>query len=180
MSPVVISKITVVICLVVLPFLQAVAQMPASSDSIEKQITFIRSGYQKINTAGKQLRVKETDIEGESTEGGTMKKYYLKDSLRKVVATYYGETGQLTIEYYFISPGRYFIFEKESSYKNPLFSGKVVIASVNEQRYYFYNGKLIRWLDNKRTIKNKAQMEEKQVALLKDIEEDFGKEIPLR
>ncbi len=60
------------------------------------------------------------------------------------MAKFYGETGQAREEYYFWDDRLFFVLRVESRYDKPL-SGKVV--SKSEERFYFADDALIRWLD---------------------------------
>ena len=72
-----------------------------SSDSINLQVKRIRAEFQRINSPATKYKVVTEDIEGESTEGAELKKYYTGSALRKATVVYYGEMGRLNVEYYF-------------------------------------------------------------------------------
>jgi hypothetical protein len=62
----------------------------------------------------------------------------------KMVATYLGESGKASEEYYFWDGKLIFVLRTEFRYDKPL-SGKV--TAKTENRFYFGNDKLIRWID---------------------------------
>ena len=64
----------------------------------------------------------------------------------KLVVNHYGEMGSTLEEYYYSDSKLIFVFEKVSHYNKPM-SGKVV--RTVENRYYFDNENLIRWIDEK-------------------------------
>ena len=80
---------------------------------------------------------------GFSAEGGTLVAFYEGDALRKLVATYLGESGKASEEYYFWDGQLFFVFRTDSTYDKPF--GTVV--RTDENRYYFANARMIRWID---------------------------------
>lgn len=56
---------------------------------------------------------------------------------------YYGESGRALEEYYYRDGKLIFVYRKDSSYNKPM-SGRVV--RVEEDRFYFNDGQLIRWV----------------------------------
>jgi hypothetical protein len=67
----------------------------------------------------------------------------IPDGLRKLVAKVYGEIGQAREEYYFWDDRLFFVLRVKLRYDKPF--GKVV--SKPEERFYFADDALIRWLD---------------------------------
>jgi hypothetical protein len=114
----------------------------ASGDSIES----IRAHYASINKNIKRYRKVEKDADGYSTEGGTITAYFDGDSIKKIAGHFYGEIGRADEDYYYWDDQLIFVFRKESTYDRPL-SGKVV--ATKESRFYFENGRMIRWLNEK-------------------------------
>jgi len=62
----------------------------------------------------------------------------------KIAATFFGETGRSTEEYYYWDGKLIFVFRREARYDKPL-SGKIV--ATKESRLYFKDDKMIRWID---------------------------------
>lgn len=117
----------------------------------EKAIRAIRVRYAAINRGLKHYTKVRRELSGYSSEGGSLEGYFSASSLRKIVATYYGETGNAVEEYYFWNRRLFFVFRKESRYDQPLGSQVLksppgTVKSVMESRFYFSNGKLIHWL----------------------------------
>jgi hypothetical protein len=112
----------------------------------EGAINNIRRQYSAINKlAARHKRVKK-ELSGFSLEGGQLVAYFDGPAIAKMVATHYGEMGRTSEEYYYSSGKLIFVFEKVFHYNKPM-SGKVV--RTVENRYYFDNDNLIRWIDEK-------------------------------
>ena len=77
-------------------------------------------------------------------EGGESVAYFDRTAIVKIVATHFGEGGKTIEEYYYENAKLIFVFERVSHYDRPL-SGRVV--STAENRFYFKDGNLIRWID---------------------------------
>jgi hypothetical protein len=121
----------------------------------------IRQHYAQINSsAAKYKRVKK-ELSGFSAEGGELVAYFHGPSVMKMVATYFGESGKASEEYYFWDGKLIFVLRKDHRYNKPL-SGKII--STKEDRFYFSNDKLIRWIDEnaKEVASDKPEYAEKQ------------------
>lgn len=115
-----------------------------ADSTMDEQVKTIRSRYDAVEKSLGRCRQVKRDLPDESTEGGELKAYFSDQSLRKLVAKFYGEAGQAREEYYFWDERLFFVLRSESRYDKPL-SGKV--KSKSEERFYFANDALIRWLD---------------------------------
>jgi hypothetical protein len=124
--------------------LVAVAQLQAGDLSVEEKIKAIRTRYNQIEKNLGHCRQVKRDLPDESTEGGELTAYFSGQSLRKMSAKFYGETGRALEEFYFWQDRLIFVLRVESRYDKPL-SG--VVRSKSEERFYFDDGVLIRWLD---------------------------------
>jgi len=118
------------------------------TDDTTKIIESIRKQYKIINAGQTKYRLLEKDLTGESTEGGYIAAFNDQQSLRKLIVTYYGETGKVIKEYYFNHNDLFFAFVKEYHYVKPIDQPGSKVASVKEDRYYFFNNKMIRWLQS--------------------------------
>lgn len=107
-------------------------------------IQTIRRQYATINRHAAKYRKFKEELSGFSAEGGELLAYLNGSSIVKISATFYGELGRATDEFYYSNDKLIFIFRKQSFYRRPL-SGKIVRTSEN--RYYFKDDKLIRWID---------------------------------
>ena len=130
------------------------ASMPVGIDSIEAQIVVIRNDYNKINAGISKFRVVKEDMEGQSTEGGQLIRFYEGKSLRKVKTIFYGETGKAMTEYYFLNNSIIFSFKRTYYYDMPIYEKGSKVNKVEEERFYFNKLKLIRWVGpNGKTVK---------------------------
>ncbi|HKR58634.1 MAG TPA: hypothetical protein VJS64_02785 [Pyrinomonadaceae bacterium] len=106
----------------------------------------IRQQYRTINSRSPKYRQVKKDLEGYSTEGGELVAYFEGAAIVKLAAQFYGECGRAAEEYYYQDGHLIFVFRKDSYYSKCL-TGKVV--KVEEQRFYFNNGALITWINEK-------------------------------
>lgn len=119
----------------------------AADSSIEEKIKAIRQRYSEVEGELKSCRQVKRDLPDESAEGGELTGYFKHSSLRKLAAKLYGETGNVLEEYYFWDDQLFFVLRMETRYTAPN-SGKV--KNKTEERFYFADNKLIRWLDAKK------------------------------
>jgi hypothetical protein len=125
-------------------FFVIVTAIRAADPSVEANIKTIRAKYAQIEKGLKDCRQVKRDLPGESAEGGELLAYFKDRSVEKLRATFFGESGKALEEYFFWNTELIFVFRVESHYTKPM-SGVVKIKS--EERFYFSDGKLIRWLD---------------------------------
>ena len=115
-----------------------------AESTVDEQVKTIRSRYDAVDKDLSRCQQVKRDLPGESAEGGELTAYFSDQGLRKLVAKFYGETGQSREEYYFWDDRVFFALRVELRYDKPL-SGKV--KSKSEERFYFAGDALIRWLD---------------------------------
>jgi hypothetical protein len=115
------------------------AQTPQTDNAIES----IRQHYASINQNAPRYRRVKKNFAGYSAEGGELAAYFHGPSVMKMVATFFGETGRAVEEYYFWNGQLIFVFQTDNRYDKPF--GRVVRKIEN--RFYFKDGKMIRWLD---------------------------------
>lgn len=133
------------------------------SYSISEIVSQIGKDYEATNKI-KDFSIKSILDEGASSEGAEIKYYSKNGEIRKIVATYYGESGKRPIEYYLKNNKVYFIYDV-ILYYDGILTGKV--AKKEEKRYYFDpDGILVRYIDE-----NKITYEDR------DILENIEKEI---
>ena len=120
------------------------AQLTAGETA--KSIISIRQQYAAINKRAARYRKGKKELSGYSLEGGELIAYFDGPAVVKIVARHFGESGNTLEEYYYLNGQLIFVFEKVSRYSRPL-SGKVV--SAVENRFYFQDDNLIRWLGEK-------------------------------
>jgi len=127
----------------------------------EDPIQSIRQHYAQINSSAAKYKKVKKELSGFSAEGGELVAYFHGPSVMKMVATYFGESGKASEEYYFWDGKLIFILSTDFRYDKPL-SGKV--ARKTQNRFYFGNDKLIRWIDEnaKEVASDKPEYAEKQ------------------
>ena len=109
----------------------------------DNEINSIRQQYSAINKRAARLRKVKKPLSGYSLEGGDLLAYFDGPSILKIAVTHYGEMGRSAEEYYYKDGQLIFVFEKVFHYNRPM-TGKVVRTAEN--RYYFKDDKLIRWI----------------------------------
>ena len=134
-----ISVIVVIVLFGVLASHEAKAQGAQGPDPIPA----IRQQYASINRKTTKYQKVKKELLGFSAEGGELVAYLSGPSIVKISATFYGEMGRATDEFYYSNDKLIFVFRRHSHYRAPL-SGKVV--RITENRYYFKDDKLIRWI----------------------------------
>jgi hypothetical protein len=116
-----------------------------------KAIAEIKRQYQKTWEQSDSLEMLHTNIFGESSQGGDLAGYFDKQGmLRKMRLKLYGETGQMTEEYYLDNHSVFFLFGQGIGYDRPWDEPDMKMVDTVESRYYITDGKLIQWLDSKR------------------------------
>jgi len=120
-----------------------ITQAKRQADSSDP-IPAIRQRFTAINRNLKRYKLIKKSLSGFSAEGGELVAYRDGQAIVKIVANYYGETGRTVEEYYYADGKLIFAFRKESTYDRPL-SGKIV--STKENRFYFQDLKLIKWIN---------------------------------
>ena len=136
------KKLPVVLTLLIL----IVACSPYALGQVqsESSINDIRRQYAAINKRTSRLKKVKKELTGFSLEGGQLLVYLDGPAIVKLVATHYGEMGRTSEKYYYSNGKLIFVFEKVFHYNKPM-TGKVV--RTVENRYYFDNGQMIRWVD---------------------------------
>ena len=141
-----------------------VASLSAADSSVEDKVKTIRARYAQIEKGLKGARQVKRDLPGESAEGGELTAYFRDRSVEKLSATFLGETGKAVEEYYFWNSELIFVHRVESRYTKP-HSG--VVKNKTEERFYFADGKLIRWLGGgNKPVSVEAESEKRAAELL--------------
>jgi hypothetical protein len=129
-------------------------------------IAEIRQNYNELKKIQPTL-LKKSSIElGYSIEGAEFI-YYVNNANKVLIVEceFLGETGKSSHEYYFKNDSLFFLFIKEENYNSPILS--LVMSDeelkemgmekldhdksvFTEDRFYFHDDKLIKWLDNKK------------------------------
>jgi hypothetical protein len=134
---------------------------PQTSAPATDPIAPIRQHYAQINRDARLYRKVKKELSGFSAEGGELVAYFHGPSIMKMVATYFGEGGKATEEYYYWDGKLIFVLRTDYRYNRPL-TGKVVKTDVS--RFYFNDDKLIRWIDEngKQRASGTTEYDEKQ------------------
>jgi hypothetical protein len=107
------------------------------------KVNFIKRHYAEINQNLKSYRKTEKTDTIKTTEGNKALFYYKGNEIRKIEATYYGEAGKETDEFYFSNHNLIFCEYIDYRYNMPISEkngGKT--ASTTEERVYLSNGKI--------------------------------------
>lgn len=144
----------------------------------------IRANFNRINEITEWTSVDKRKL-NQSTEGGAATYYFLQDTLLKVVAIHFGETGKSIQEFYTKNGQLSFVFEQQYQYNRPMTWDSTAMQENNdtetfdidkseiiEDRSYFENGILIRQINNQDCGSPFAEdyLKEEQVRLKKEFE----------
>lgn len=132
-------------CLKVCLLLWAVCQTDTSTRHITDR-------YREINAHTGSYRQVVIESEQQSTEGGEVTGYFSGDSIVLIVENVFGEMGKTRAEIYYDRGAPVFIYSRDYHYRIPMysstFSNKDV--TVEEDRAYFKNDKMIKWINKKK------------------------------
>ena len=128
-----------------------------------KIIFNIREEFKIINSDTTYIVV-EKDLSGFSTEGGVLFSFYDKSTLKKSIITFYGEMSKRIDEYYFKNGKLIFVFKQNFYYDKPIYMNGFKVDYIEENRYYFYENKLIKWIDDKKVERNVNEKSNKNIA----------------
>jgi hypothetical protein len=127
-----------------LPLAAVTGPQKALQPGEDSVILRVRAHFAQIERERSNYRCRTLSLEGFSAEGGGLEACYAGSRLRKLTATYLGESGRGEEEYYFWNDSLEFLLRKTEHYSEPL-SGKVV--STDEDRFYWHGDRLVRWLN---------------------------------
>ncbi|MDA0740594.1 MAG: hypothetical protein O2862_01625, partial [Bacteroidetes bacterium] len=149
-----------------------------------ERLKSIRANFNRINEITEWTSVDKRKL-NQSTEGGAATYYFLQDTLLKVVAIHFGETGKSIQEFYTKNGQLSFVFEQQYQYNRPMTWDSTAMQENNdtetfdidkseiiEDRSYFENGILIRQINNQDCGSPFAEdyLKEEQVRLKKEFE----------
>ncbi len=135
---------------------------------VESDIKYVRSEFNKINQLAYRMTPEHLDL---PDKGAEVLVYKTEGRLIKLVAHHFAEKEKPVKEYYFDGHGLFFAFISNHIYKDPVdwhkrkdnqndnSSGLIRDKpEISENRYYFKDDKLIRWLDpNKKDVSPSAK-----------------------
>lgn len=126
----------------------------AAFAQVEKQIAGIRAEVAAINKAAKGYKKKTKDVDGVSLEGTQATYFTSGKGLKKITAKMYGETYNASAELYYKGEEVIFIYIKMNKYDTQIgMDPPPKVVRVEEERYYFAGGELVRVLKGKKEIK---------------------------
>lgn len=151
-------------------------------------LSFAQSEEKTIKNIRENIDIYDTTMVNfwdETSEGGQVIAYFENDDLKLMEVFLYGEIGMRKIEYYFNSGELIFVLNTDYSYNRPIYwdeerakenNDTVCFDSnktmIKENRYYFENKRLIRWIKpNGEEINNKIEdYENLEIEILRYIE----------
>lgn len=147
----------------VLAILLITAAFSVSLAGTDPRISDIRKEYQTIRNAVSSLHQETVELDGYSTEGGVAKAFRdTKGGIRLIRVELYGESGKVFEEYYYRDGLLIFVFYEHHRYNVPFNVSPEVAkemgiepfdpkkTKLTEDRYYFANGTMIKWLDEEK------------------------------
>ncbi len=123
---------------------------PAVQDARGEDAAILRiqAHQAQIEQEASGYRCRTLELQGFADLGGTVEACYAGNALRRLSATYLGESGRGTEQFVFRGDSLEFLLRKSEQYSEPL-SGTVV--STDEDRFYWSDGRLIRWVSRSKT-----------------------------
>lgn len=134
------------------PFLVIALLFPINSHAADRAAQ-TRAHYAAVNQAVPKATVIKRELQGYSLEGGDLTAYFQKGVPLKMTANFYGESGKATEEYYFWQGRLFFVLRTSWHYDRPLGAGAnsseapKLIRDNAQERWYFKDGKLWRWIN---------------------------------
>lgn len=124
----------------------------------EKEIVKIRTEVAAINKGAAKYKKITKNVEDISLEGTEATYFTAGGKLKKITTKMYGETYNATGEFYYRDGQLIFAFLKHNKYDTQIGMDKPPkVVSVEEQRFYFANGELIRLLVGKKELKTRDE-----------------------
>lgn len=132
----------------------------SAAQAEDPTILHIRQEYRSIRNAVPTMQVESSELSGYSTEGGEAQAFReSKGDIRLIKVRLFFESGKVFEEFYYENGMLIFAFYQSHRYNVP-FNVTPEIAKetgveafdpektvITEDRYYFDNGTMIRWLD---------------------------------
>ena len=149
-------------------FLSFLVLRPAVAQE-DPRIVDIRKEYSHIREHMRSFASESVDFYDESTEGAVITGYKEKGITRLMDITWYGESGKRIREYYYKDHHIFFVFDQVEYYNQPYYIDAEQLkemgvedqepfnpekSTYEENRYYFHNDELIRWIDPEKQQKD--------------------------
>lgn len=158
------------ICFVLLVIVLTFIWTDSAYAQTEKEIVKIRAEVAEINKGASKYTKTTKDVEDIALEGAEATFYRSAGNLRKITAKMYGETYNATGEFYYRDGQLIFAFLKHNRYDTQIGLDKLPkVVGVEERRFYFADGDLIRLLVGKKELKSGGERYDELKASIVDI-----------
>jgi len=153
----------IIILLIVLLFS---SQVIYAKDGENKDIKNIKKMFSEINRKSNSSYLEYSRFQmldnNNSTEGGMIVAFVLKKKFKKISVKYLGEMGKYDADFYLKDNKVFFVYSVRTNYNAPMYLTKSEAkkqgieafdpkkSTKDENRLYFKDDKLIKWLDNKK------------------------------
>lgn len=127
------------------------------AQSVENQVSSIRSEVTKINNSAKNYKKTTKSVEGISLEGTEVSYFTLGNELKKITAKSYGETFNAVSEIYYRGDELIFVYQQINRYNESIGSKNLKVTKVEEKRFYFADGNMIKLLLGKVNVESGSQ-----------------------
>jgi hypothetical protein len=118
---------------------------PAVGAPAQESPAAITAWARRVDRAAARLSSITFDLPSSSTEGGTLVAHLQSDTLRRLEATFFGETGRAIERYYVTGNVLHLSVRLDERYDRPL-SGRVVARAADS--VWFVGETAIRWVDS--------------------------------
>jgi hypothetical protein len=131
----------------------------------EEVISTIREHYGAINYNIKYYDQVSKIVSSADDHTLSLKGYYKNGELRKMTTRFESDFERLIEEYYFWDNELFFVYTQLDSYDLPTDLSNYQGDMPGENRYYFHNNNLIRWLDPEKeeVVASKFSSKESQI-----------------
>jgi hypothetical protein len=119
---------------------------------INSIIKTIRKHYNDINSKFSTYDKKTVKLFDESTDGAKITGYYEKGELKKTIGWYYSEMWKSFEECYYVDNKVIFLYSKSVAYERSIYVEPVKVIATEENRWYFNNEQLIKWISGSQII----------------------------
>jgi len=111
-----------------------------------KKISVIKKKFTDINAKISFYKRIERPITGLSAEGGILTSFFEHKDHVKDHLILYGEMGKTEIDIYYSKDILFFIYKVDTTYDKPIYNSGFKVKNVSQNRFYFEQNKLFRWI----------------------------------
>lgn len=120
----------------------------SAPDARSQSRATLRARFAAVKRELPRCQVVKRTVLGYALEGSEITVYRKRGQPLKMVARHHGEGGRATEEFYFWQGRLFFVLRTDWDYEYPIGqSGSTGREKRSQQRLYFTNGRLTRWLD---------------------------------